>query len=336
MPVVIIPAASVGRTGYEGVAQLNADTDLKARLEALRRAAGPLMGLGDVSEAVIPKLCLIAPPRIGGSVSTRSFIPRACHTSIGVFAAVSVATACVIPGSVAEGIAQVDPERPNLFPSSTRPVNLPSTSSWIERAPCRLSSGQACCGRRACSLTASPFLTPITWRSGRRAWKRPRRLPHELHPNQPGDSGRGLRLSCPHLRALRPVSPRPIGTLPTSAGAGPGLGRALESLRPRTRSAHPGQRVRAGSPGIASRDRPRPQQSRGVALVEPATPDATLKHLHENGVCGARVNYVRHLNPKGFDEAACWQVVRRIEPLGWHLELHVDAVDLGRIQGFCA
>ena len=30
----------------------------------------------------------------------------------------------------------------------------------------------------------------------------------------------------------------------------------------------------------------------------------------------------------------CWQVVRRIERPGWHLELHVDAADLGRIQGF--
>ena len=69
-------------------------------------------------------------------------------------------------------------------------------------------------------------------------------------------------------------------------------------------------------------------------MVEPATPDATLKYLHEKGVCGARVNYVRHLNPKGFDQAACWQVVKRIEPLGWHLELHVDAADLGRIQDF--
>jgi 4-oxalomesaconate tautomerase len=109
MPVVVIPAASVGRTGYETVAQLNADAELKARLEALRQAAGPVMGLGDVSEAVIPKLSLIAPPRHGGSVSTRNFIPRTCHTAIGVFAAVSVATACVIPGSVAEGIAQVGP-----------------------------------------------------------------------------------------------------------------------------------------------------------------------------------------------------------------------------------
>jgi predicted TIM-barrel fold metal-dependent hydrolase len=79
-----------------------------------------------------------------------------------------------------------------------------------------------------------------------------------------------------------------------------------------------------------ARDR---QNRRGVALVEPTAPDAELKHLHAKGVCGARINFVRHLNRKGFDEAACWRVVRRIEPLGWHLELHVDAADLGQIQG---
>jgi 4-oxalomesaconate tautomerase len=109
MPVVIVPAVSLGRTGYESVSELNADADLKVRLELLRKAAGRLMGLGDVSEAVIPKLSLIASPRNGGNISTRNFIPRTCHTAIGVFAAVTVATACVIPGSVAEGIAQVHP-----------------------------------------------------------------------------------------------------------------------------------------------------------------------------------------------------------------------------------
>jgi 4-oxalomesaconate tautomerase len=109
MPVVVIPAVSLDRTGYESVAELNADADLKARLEILRKAAGQLMGLGDVSEAVIPKLSLIAPPKNGGSISTRNFIPRTCHTAIGVFAAVTVATACVIPGSVAEGIAVIHP-----------------------------------------------------------------------------------------------------------------------------------------------------------------------------------------------------------------------------------
>jgi 4-oxalomesaconate tautomerase len=108
MPVVIIPAIALDRTGYESVAELNADTELKARLETLRKSAGQLMGLGDVTEAVIPKLSLIAPPKHGGAISTRNFIPRTCHTAIGVFAAVTVATACVIPGSVAEEIAQID------------------------------------------------------------------------------------------------------------------------------------------------------------------------------------------------------------------------------------
>ena len=107
MPVVVIPAATLGRTGYESVAQLNADEELKARLEVLRKAAGQLMGLGDVADAVIPKMSLIAPQKNGGNVLTRNFIPRDCHTAIGVFGAVSVATACVIPGTVAEGIAQV-------------------------------------------------------------------------------------------------------------------------------------------------------------------------------------------------------------------------------------
>src|ERR1700740_613248 len=107
MPVVVIPAASLDRTGYESVAELNADEDLKARLETLRKTAGQLMGLGDVTEAVIPKLSLIAAARNGGNISTRNFIPRTCHTAIGVFAAVTVATACVIPGSVAEGVAHI-------------------------------------------------------------------------------------------------------------------------------------------------------------------------------------------------------------------------------------
>lgn len=108
MPVVVIPAAALGRTGEESVAQLNADKELKARLEVLRKAAGLLMGLGDLTDAVIPKMTLIAPPKHGGNVATRNFIPRDCHTAIGVFGAVSVATACVIPGTVAEGIAKVD------------------------------------------------------------------------------------------------------------------------------------------------------------------------------------------------------------------------------------
>jgi 4-oxalomesaconate tautomerase len=105
MPVVVISAAALGKTGYESPAELDADAGFKARLERVRLAAGPLMGLGDVAKKVVPKMTLIAPPRAGGHVCTRTFIPQRCHAAIGVLGAVSVATACVLPGSVAEGIA---------------------------------------------------------------------------------------------------------------------------------------------------------------------------------------------------------------------------------------
>jgi len=105
MPLVIFKAADVGRTGYESVDQLNADTELKARIEALRLAISHQMGLGDVTKKNYPKMTLIAPPRHGGALTTRSFIPHVCHDAIGVLAAVTVATACVLEGSVCEGVA---------------------------------------------------------------------------------------------------------------------------------------------------------------------------------------------------------------------------------------
>ncbi|MBH3427145.1 4-oxalomesaconate tautomerase [Pseudomonas alkylphenolica] len=107
MPVVLIRAQDLGVRGDERPEQLDADSALKARLEAIRLQAGPRMNLGDVRLRNVPKMCLIAPPRAGGALSTRSFIPHRCHTSIGVFGAVSVAVACLIEGSVASGLAQV-------------------------------------------------------------------------------------------------------------------------------------------------------------------------------------------------------------------------------------
>ena len=105
MPLVLIEAADLGRTGYESVAELNADDDLKRRLEALRLQMSRKMGLGDVAQKNYPKMTLIAPPRAGGSISTRSFIPHVCHDAIGVLAAVTVGTACVLKGSVCDGLA---------------------------------------------------------------------------------------------------------------------------------------------------------------------------------------------------------------------------------------
>ena len=105
MPLVMFRASDVGRSGYESVAEMNADTELKTRIEALRIKAGHLMGLGDVTSKNYPKMTLIAAPQKGGSLCTRSFIPHVCHDAIGVLAAVTVGTACVLDGSVTDGIA---------------------------------------------------------------------------------------------------------------------------------------------------------------------------------------------------------------------------------------
>ncbi len=107
MPCVVLRADSVGRTGYEPRDELDKDKELKARLEEIRLIAGPMMNLGDVKDAVVPKMILVAAPKSGGHVSTRSFIPHECHSSIGVFAASTVATACVLPGSPAHEVALI-------------------------------------------------------------------------------------------------------------------------------------------------------------------------------------------------------------------------------------
>ena len=109
MPMVLFRATDMDRSGAESVDQLNADTELKTRIETLRLKAGRLMGLGDVADKNYPKMCLLAPPRAGGAIATRCFIPHVCHDSIGVLAAVTVATACVLDGSVADGLAVTPP-----------------------------------------------------------------------------------------------------------------------------------------------------------------------------------------------------------------------------------
>ena len=107
MPMVLLRAADLGLSGYEMVAELNADASLKQTIEALRLAAGKLMGLGDVGARSYPKMCLVAPPAKGGTIATRCFIPHVCHDAIGVLAAVTVATACMLEGAVTQGLAQV-------------------------------------------------------------------------------------------------------------------------------------------------------------------------------------------------------------------------------------
>jgi len=128
MPVVVMRASDLGRTGYETRDQLDDDTELKARVEAIRLQVGPMMNLGDVKNQTVPKMILVAPPREGGVVSTRSFIPHRAHATIGVFAAVSVATACLLPGSPASSVAKIPDGATKMMlvehPTGASPVSL--------------------------------------------------------------------------------------------------------------------------------------------------------------------------------------------------------------------
>jgi 4-oxalomesaconate tautomerase len=107
MPVVILAAQDLGVTGYESRDALNANAQLKKRIESIRLQAGPAMRLGDVTKKVVPKMCLVAPPTGDGHLTTRTFIPHDCHSAVGVLGAVTVATAAVMPGTVANRYARV-------------------------------------------------------------------------------------------------------------------------------------------------------------------------------------------------------------------------------------
>ncbi len=107
MPVVVMRARDLGISGYESPKELDANKEFKGRVESIRREIGPRMNLGDVKTKVVPKMSLIAPARAGGNVCTRTLIPHDTHAAIGVLGAVSVATACTLPGSVTAGIATV-------------------------------------------------------------------------------------------------------------------------------------------------------------------------------------------------------------------------------------
>ncbi len=109
MPCVVFRAQDVGATGYETREELESEAfaPIRQRIEEIRLAAGPLMSLGDVRDKTIPKMTLVAAPRNGGAISARVFIPHRAHASIGVLGAVTVATACLVPGSPAAQTADL-------------------------------------------------------------------------------------------------------------------------------------------------------------------------------------------------------------------------------------
>jgi len=107
VPMITMRAADLGKTGYEGKAELDADKDLVARLEAIRVEASERMGMGDPTGKVVPKLCLISEPRAGGSINARYFVPQECHATFPLVGGMCLAATSVISGTVTEGIARI-------------------------------------------------------------------------------------------------------------------------------------------------------------------------------------------------------------------------------------
>jgi 4-oxalomesaconate tautomerase len=107
MPCVVMRASDFGLTGRESPKEIEANAELKARVESIRLKAGPMMNLGDVTENSVPKMSLVSAATNGGAISTRTFIPHRVHAAIGVLGAVSVATACLLPEGPAREIAAV-------------------------------------------------------------------------------------------------------------------------------------------------------------------------------------------------------------------------------------
>jgi 4-oxalomesaconate tautomerase len=109
MPIVLMRAEAFGKTGYETAAELDADKELFKRMEAIRCKAGALMGMGDVARLVVPKIALLAKPRKNGTITSRYFVPEACHKAHPVTGTVCIASACAIPGTVASRLVKLPP-----------------------------------------------------------------------------------------------------------------------------------------------------------------------------------------------------------------------------------
>jgi len=142
MPIVLMRAQEFGKTGYETPAELDADKEMLALMEAVRIKAGLLMGMGDVSKLVVPKTALLAQPRHGGTITSRYFMPHSCHKAHAVTGTICVASACAIEGTVASRIAPLGPapqgvvriEHPSGMIEVDLDVELGGTRAVIRRA----------------------------------------------------------------------------------------------------------------------------------------------------------------------------------------------------------
>jgi len=167
MPVVIMRADALGIKGYESRDALNANAALKARVEQIRLRAGHMMNLGVVTNKVVPKMSLVAPPRAGGALCSRTFIPHDCHAAVGVLGAVTLAAAAVMRGSVAHEVAEVPGGNPKRI-SVEHPTGEFTVELETEESPSGIVIRRAALLRTARMLMRGEILIPAAIWSGHR------------------------------------------------------------------------------------------------------------------------------------------------------------------------
>ncbi len=119
MPLVFMPAHAFDLNGGETRAELNANPALLERIESVRLEAGRLMGLGDVRGSVVPKVALLSRAEQGGHIRSRYFTPLTCHAAHAVTGGICLATACLVPSTVAAELSA--------------PVAAGAPGEWVER-----------------------------------------------------------------------------------------------------------------------------------------------------------------------------------------------------------
>lgn len=117
VPMVILRAEDVGKTGQESPDELARDPKLKERLReiwvaaglkmGLRRRGGALMTAADLAHSeTVPKVCLISRTDDEANISARYFTPQAPHSSLAVTGGCCLAVACLVPGTVAHALSR--------------------------------------------------------------------------------------------------------------------------------------------------------------------------------------------------------------------------------------
>ncbi len=160
MPVVCLNAADFGITGYETPAELEANQELRDRVEAIRLAVGERMNLGDVTNKTVPKMSLLSPAKDGCLINTRTFIPHRAHDAIGVLGAVSVATACMLKGSVAAKIAGLDQIADSLDIEVEHPTGFFTVQMEVDQSGSELKITKSALLRTARLLMSGNIFVP--------------------------------------------------------------------------------------------------------------------------------------------------------------------------------